>query len=242
MPRLHNALSFTAPACAAAALAACLALTVSPAGAAPQGPWVQPAADLSATGQSAFGPQVTAAADGTVTAVWQRNGSNKIIQAATRPPGGVFSAPVNLSAPGQDAESPSIATAPDGTATVAWTRDNASDDVVQAATRPPGGAFGDPVNLSAPGQDAVSWDIATAPDGTATVTLSRFNDSGSIIQATTRPPGGSFGAPVDLSAIGDQGYLAQIAISPDGTATVVWTARIDADQRDHPGRNAPARW
>ena len=37
------------------------------------------------------------------------DGTNTIIQAATRPPGGTFAAPIDLSATDQDASSPSIA-------------------------------------------------------------------------------------------------------------------------------------
>ncbi len=224
MPGPQSVPRFAVPACVAAALAVCLALVASPAGAAPQGPWVQPATDLSATGQSAFGPQVTAAADGTVTAVWHRNGTNKIVQAATRPPGGIFGAPVNLSAAGQDASGPSIATAPDGTATVVWVRDNGTNQIAQAATRPPGGVFGAPVDLTAPGQDSGPWDIAAAPDGTVTVLLARLIGTKFVIQAATRPPGGSFGAPVNLSTPGQDAFWSRIAISPDGTATAVWYA------------------
>ena len=47
-----------------------------------QGPWFAPPASLSAAGQSASGPQVAVAPDGTTTATWARsNGANFIIQA-----------------------------------------------------------------------------------------------------------------------------------------------------------------
>src|SRR4051794_31717955 len=44
---------------------------------------------------------------GTAIAVWSRsNGTNTVIQASVRPPGGAFSAPQNLSATGQNAGDP----------------------------------------------------------------------------------------------------------------------------------------
>ena len=179
--------------------------------------------DLSAPGQNAFAPEVAVAPDGTTTVVWHRsNGSNNIIQAATRPPGGSFGAPVDLSAPGGNASFPRIATAADGTTTVVWQRFDGSDTVIQAATRPPGGSFGAPVNLSAPGQDAQGQQLASAADGTTTAVWSRSNGSNNIIQAATRPNGGSFGAPVDLSAPGESATGPQITVAPDGTATAVW--------------------
>ena len=95
-----------------------LAVAELPASAAPQGPWVQPPANLSAIGQSGDQQQVAAAPDGTTTAVWRRDDvTGDVIQASTRSPGGSFGAPVDLSVAGEDASSPQIATAPDGTAT-----------------------------------------------------------------------------------------------------------------------------
>jgi len=182
------------------------------------------AVDLSATGQSARNPQIAIAPDGAATAVWTRsNGPNEIIQAATRPPGGSFGAAVDLSATGQTADNPQIAIAPDGAATAAWRRSNGTNNIIQAATRPPGGSFGAAVDLSATGQNASGPQIAVAPDGTATVVWTRDNGTNFIIQAATRPPGGSFGAAVDLSAPGQNAADPQIEIAPDGTATVVWT-------------------
>ena len=205
------------------ATAALFALAASSAPASPQGPWLLPAVDLSATGQFASQPQITTAADGSATAVWTRNnGSNFIIQAATRPPGGSFTAPVDLSATGQNAFLPRITTATDGSATTIWSRFNGSNNIIQAATRPLGGSFTAPVDLSATGEDASQPQITTAADGSATAIWNRFNGSNSIIQATTRPPGGSFGTPVDLSATGEDASEPQITTAADGSATAIW--------------------
>ena len=179
--------------------------------------------DLSAPAEIAAFAQVAAAPDGTVTAVWGReDGSDTIIQTATRPSGGAFGAPVDLSASGQDAESPQIAIAADGTATAVWSIWNGSTYIVQASTRPPGGVFGSPIDLSFADQDAQDPQIATAPDGTTTSVFRSNDGSDDIAQAVTRPPGGSFGTPVDLSATGDDARDLQIAIALDGTAHSVW--------------------
>ena len=194
-----------------------------PAMSAPQGPRALPASDISAPRVGAFAPQITTAPDGTATAVWRRfSGSNWIIQAATRPPGGSFGAPVDLSVAGRNATSPQITTASDGTATVVWTRFNGSNDIVQVATRPPGESFGPPADLSAPGGRATSPQVATASDGTTTAVWIRSDGANNIIQASTRPPGGSFGTPVDLSVAGQDAFGPQITKAPDGTTTAVW--------------------
>ncbi|MGB0120567.1 MAG: hypothetical protein WBP55_06415 [Solirubrobacterales bacterium] len=215
-----------APGLASIVAAAILAVSVlvPTVSAAPQGPWVQPAVDLSGTGEDAYAPQITTAPDGTAIAVWQRfNGSNMIIQAATRAPGGGFGPAVDLSTSGQDANTPQITTAPDGTATAVWRRYSGSFEIIQAATRPPGGSFGIPVDISAPGHDAYSPQIVASPDGTFSAVWRRSNGSNSIIQASTRPPGGAFGLPSDLSAPGQSATTPQVASSLDGRITAVWS-------------------
>ncbi len=188
-----------------------------------QGPWVAPPVDLSASGQDAGSPQLAVAADGTTTATWRRsNGTHFIVQASTRPPGGAFGAPVDLSASGQTAEAPQLAVVADGTTTATWTRSNSTHYIVQTSTRPPGGTFGAPVDLSASGQDAYDPQLAIAPDGTTTATWQRTNGTNYIVQASTRPPGGAFGAPVDLSATGQDAGFPQLAVAADGTTTVIW--------------------
>jgi hypothetical protein len=177
------------------------------------------AVDLSAAGGNAVGPQIGIATDGTPTAVWYRfNGTHNIVQAKTS-----IGAPVDLSGPGENAVNPQIAFAPDGTATVVWYRFNGFDQIVQAATRPSGESFGAAVDLSASGGDAVGPQISVAPDGTATAVWYRSNGTQNIVQAATRPPGGSFGAVVDLSATGQTASDPEIRLAPDGGATAVWT-------------------
>ncbi len=159
-----------------------------------------------------------------MTAVWEGadGAPNWIIQAATAPPEGNFGPAANLSAPSRDAQLPQVAASPDGTVTVVWQRSDGANTVIQAATRPPGGSFGAPVNLSPAGNDAINPQVAASPDGTVTVVWQRFNGIHDVVQASTRAPGGTFGPPTDLSALGGQAGSPQLAASPDGTVTVVW--------------------
>ncbi len=146
------------------------------------------AVNLSAPGQDALFPQVAVGPDGATTITWQRsNGTNRIIQAATRPAGSAtFSAAVDLSAPGQDAWSPKVAVGPDGATTITWNRSNGTKYIIQAATRPAGSAtFSAAVNLSAPGQEAGDPQVAVGPDGATTITWSRYNGTDYIIQASS---------------------------------------------------------
>ena len=186
--------------------------------------------DPSTPGQDAFFSRIAISPDGTATAVWYAsNGSNDIIQAAIRPPGGSFGPPVDLSVTGEDARFPEVAAATDGTVTVVWEREEASGKIIQTVTRPPGGIFGAPVNLSATGQEAESPQIAIAADGTATAVWSAWDGSMYTVQASTRPPGGVFGSPEDLSFADQSAKYPQIATAPDGTAMAVFGSNDGSD-------------
>ena len=191
--------------------------------AAPQGPWVLPAVDVSVPGQDADAPELAVGPDGSATVVWTRDGAtDDTLKVASRPPGGAFGAPVDLTGSLVDAAGPAVAIGSDGTTTVAWLQSDGSNQVVKAATRPPGGVFQNLTTLSLAGQDAANPRIAIAADGTATAVWQRSDGSNQVIQAATRPPGGTFAVAEDLSEPGQDAFLPQIAFDPDGTSTVVW--------------------
>ena len=60
-----------------------------------------------------------------------------------------------------------------------------------------------------------------------------------VVQASTRPAGGTWGCPVDLAA-GRRIFNPQLAIDPAGTVTAVWR-RPDASTPASPGRHPPCR-
>ncbi len=187
------------------------------------------AENLSTVGQDAYGPQLAVGSDGATTVVWNRsNGSHLIVQASTRPAGSpTFSAAVSLSAVGQHSYEPQVAVAAgvNGATTIIWTRNDAVSRFIQVRTRPAGsGTFSAVVDLSAAGQNAYHPEVAVAADGATTVLWRHDNSSSdSIIQVRTRPAGsGTFGAVVDLSAVGQDAYSHQLAVAADGATTVVW--------------------
>lgn len=191
--------------------------------------------DLEAPAGAVLGsPAIAVAADSTTTIVWSRGDYDvpgnppKAIQAVTRPPGGSFGPAVELPGSRPEGGVPQIAFSPDGSATVVWgwVAADTSAYAIKAATRIPGGSFGTPIKISPDAQVFGSPSIAVAGDGTATVVSTR-TDGPNTIYATTRPAGGSFGPQVRVSGAGtgtDAGSD-QLAVSPDGTATVVWYRR-----------------
>ncbi len=207
----------------AASALGCLALgllAAAPAAAAPT--WLAPV-DLSAPGQSALGPQVAVDPQGNATAVWWRyDGADFIVQSAERPAGGAWSEPVDLSVAGEEATGPGVAVDPQGNATAVWQRSDGAKKRVQASERPPGGAWSEPLDLSAAGEDAEEPQLAVDPQGRAIVVWGRFDGANLIVQSSERPPGGAWSEPVDLSAAGQNGLEPEVAVDPQGNATAVW--------------------
>jgi hypothetical protein len=182
------------------------------------------AVDVSAVGGNASFPQIAIDDAGEAVAVWYRfDGANNVAQAAIRlPTNGVWQTPVDLSAPGKDAVNATVAMDPAGDAVAVWQRNDGSNQIVQGSYRPAGGDFGAPVDLSAAGQNALRPQVAMDTAGDAVVVWHRSNGTNTIVQASVRTAGGSFSAPVDLSAPGQDADAAQVAMDPGGDAIAIW--------------------
>ena len=96
-------------------------------------------------------------------------------------------------------------------------------DVVQEATRPAGGSFSTPATLSEAGESASDPAVAMDSGGDAIALWARENGTNYIVQASTAASGGPFGAPVNLSELGENAFTPEIAMTPGGAATAVWT-------------------
>ena len=181
------------------------------------------AVDVSETGQNAFEPQVAVDSQGDAVAVWQRyNGSHRVVQSASRPAGGGWSAAADLSETGQSAEEPQVAVNSQGDAAAVWQRFNGTSEIAQGATRPAGGSWSAAVDLSAPGEDARGPQVAVDPQGDAVAVWQRSNGTDRIVQSARHPAGGSWSAAVDLSAPGEDARGPQVAVDPQGDAVAVW--------------------
>ena len=189
------------------------------------GSWSTPADDLSAPGQNAFNPQVTVDAEGTAIAVWSRsNGTNTIIQSSTRPSGGSWSTPADdLSASGQNASAPQVTVDADGTAIAVWGRSNGTNTIIQSSTRPSGGSWSAPEDLSEPLGSAIQPQVTVDPTGLATAVWKRYDGSNNIIQSSMRPSDGSWSDPADnLSLPLQDAFAPQIAAGANGRVVAVW--------------------
>ncbi|HEU4599135.1 MAG TPA: hypothetical protein VFS26_05270, partial [Solirubrobacterales bacterium] len=118
-----------------------------------------------------------------------------------------------------------------GVATVVWNRFDGSNWIIQtrrlSAAGLPEGSVED---LSATGRSAAEPQLALDEEGAATVVWDRFDGSSFVVQARRLDPAGDpLGSPLALSGAGRDAADPQLAIAPDGTATVLWT-RFDGSQ------------
>lgn len=182
---------------------------------------------LSESGRDAVEPQVAVADDGTATVVWSRfDGSDSIVQERrVEPDGTLEESAANLSAAGESAIQPRVEVAPDGAATVVWNRFDGANWIVQSRRIGAAGApEGSAQSLSAGGRSAAEPQLAIDSAGAATVVWDRFDGGSFVVQARRlNPTGTPVGAAVQLSAGGRDAADPQLALSPDGTATVLWS-------------------
>jgi hypothetical protein len=209
------------------------------------GSWLPPE-ELSMDGQNAFSPQVAVDPAGDAVAVWDRyNGTNYVIEAATRMAGGDWQAPVELSATGQDGLVPRIALDPAGDAVAVWDSRQGSDYVIEAATKAAGGAWQAGQAISAPGKNAEEPQarVAVDPAGDAVVVWERYNGANYIVEAATKASGTPWLPPQELSAAGRNAFNADVAVDPAGEAVAVWERSNGANQIIETATRAPgAPW
>jgi phage terminase large subunit-like protein len=190
----------------------------------PQGAIEGEAADLSAPEEGAKQPEVAVAPDGEATVVWTRfDASNWLIQGQRLDPEGAPDGAVaNLSAGGRDAAEPQLAIDAEGRATVVWERYDGSSFVVQARRLNSAGVPASVQNLSAGGRDAAEPQLATDPDGTATVVWSRFDGSNFVVQRRDVAADGTLATTEGVSAPGRRASAPTVAWGSDGTLAMVW--------------------
>lgn len=186
------------------------------------GTWETPDS-LSSPGQDAGAPQIIVGPSGYVTAIWRAlDGNNRIIQSSSKPFGGTWQeSPDSLSRPDQDAHYARIAIDTNGTITTVWNGFNGHNWTIQSSTKVFGGSWSTPETLSQVDQDADLPKIVVDAHGRATAIWRIYDGTDWIIQASTKPFGGSWTTADNLSR-GGQAEEAQIAIDPLGNITVVW--------------------
>lgn len=191
------------------------------------GSWSAPVT-IASRGRFNGRPRVVVDSKGNATAVWLWSlGESSVVQSATHPAGGSWSAPVDVSTVGQAAFFFDVALDPQGGATAVWEEE--SKGTIQSATRPAGGSWSAPVDISAAGAFAHSPRVAVDSQGNATAVWERYNPKGTLIQSAARPPGGSWSAPVSLFKPRRHAQQPQVAVGPQGDVTAIWERSNGSD-------------
>lgn len=165
------------------------------------------------------------------------------VEAAVRPAGGAFSAPTRISPPrgvakpdetegeknerlvresALDAGEGRLAIAPSGEAIGIWSYFDGEHEVLQTASRPPGGSWADPASVA--GTEGTVREPAIESDGSGDATAVWAGASGeqAAVIVASRPAAGAFGTPEVLSESGAQASEPRLAVGPTGVATVAW--------------------
>jgi hypothetical protein len=192
-------------------------------------------APVSTPGQLAFGPRIATDERNNALAVWVEDdvdGTDRV-RAAFRPAGfGIGFTPFGtpLSPDGSDASEPQVVFDERGNALVVWVRadpEGDGDSQVESSVRPRGGSFGAARLISSAADGVATFGVRLAIDESATAVWSEFEGLSLRAMAAFRPKGGSFAAPVRLSATDKVGFEPDVAMDEHGDSVVTWTEAND---------------
>jgi hypothetical protein len=167
-------------------------------------------------------PRVAAGPGDAVTVVWERFDSGTLAIRAHRFTGGAWRDQVEQVSPdGQDAAEPDVAMGPDGSAVVAWQRFDGGEYV--RAARLVGDTWVRSGDLSVRGDNTSDIGVAAGQGGVAAVAWRRTPQSGPDIAEIARFDGQSWTP--GAQALSDPAFgvdTLDVAVGPDGVATVAW--------------------
>lgn len=189
------------------------------------GSWSAPI-NISSSGANANNATLGMDAFGTVgnaVAVWHRfNGSNFVIQGATLPSGGSWSAPTDVSASGQDALIPKVAVDKNGNSVITCILyDGSSFDVV-SASQVYSQVWGPNFTLSLPGDSSYAPTVRVDSDGNAVCLWSEFDGTNNVIYTSTLVLGSSWSSSIQLSAPGENAYTSDFVMDDAGNIHALW--------------------
>jgi hypothetical protein len=187
-----------------------------------EGTW-EPAQRVSASGPHTEGPAVAMDREGNAAAVWHTwAGGDAAVFAAVRPAGGSWTPPEQLSPPGLAGFKADVAVA-GGRAVVVWAAVEGGLSLVQTTSRMIGSGGWLPVEtISSRTSHAYTPRVALSDTGSAVAVWRWWRSCYFVIQAALRSPDGSWGAPEDLSAPGEDSRPPRVAMDAAGAAGAAW--------------------
>ena len=194
-----------------------------------------PIETVSGPTSSAYSPRVAMDDQGGAIAVWRwSRGGYFIIQAATKPTGGIWSAAQDLTAPGEHSGPPQVEMDASGAAVAAWLRPTGANTMAQVSYRQAGGAWEPARNLSHRGRNA----------GTVAVAMNRAGDAivawrhAGLLWSSSRPHGEAWRGRISVGPF-CKVCVANIALDEDGNAAASWVTSAVVEASFKP---AGERW
>ncbi len=193
------------------------------------GSWSTPV-NISENGLAAQDVQLAVHSDGLVTAVWlRRDIDNKSrVQSSTSLSGGPWTTPENISLAGGQAEAPQIVVDSNGRATAVWSRHDGSNPIIQASTRPNGGTWSTPVNLSLVGYSSYDPQLTVDATGLVFAVWERELGALKVVESSISLNGGPWSPHSTLSGAGNS-YNPQVVVDSTGRATAIWEGFVGSD-------------
>ncbi len=194
----------------------------------PAGSTWQAPVDLSETSGAcdSEGPKLAVDSAGDAVVMWRRfervEGEGAVwLQAVNMSAHGIWRGPANVSpvVGGAGASEPEVAIDGQGNATAVWEGNINETEAVWSSTRPVGGSWQVPVDISGPGQ-TTEPDVTLDPAGNAIAVWRRYQ--GDVIQSAVRPAGGLWQPPVNVSQAGQETRMPSVASDALGNAAAVW--------------------
>jgi hypothetical protein len=174
-------------------------------------------------------PRVAIDPSGNAVVTWQLIENFAFVEVADHPAGGGWSSARRLSGKGQNGSEPQVAIGLGGVAAVVWQAETIEGELIEAATRAPGGPWSDPSGISQLGvvdaihdQDAIEPQIAADPTGGVVAVWARWDGAHMLIETAAHPEGGPWSAASTLSNPGREGFVPQVVVDPSGNITAAW--------------------
>ncbi|HTU16056.1 MAG TPA: hypothetical protein VMF31_12750 [Solirubrobacterales bacterium] len=119
-------------------------------------------------------------------------------------------------------KAPGVAVGPDGSFDLSWYKSNGYNSWMQSMRLGSDAQFSEPGSLSSETGFALTPDMAPDSSGASTIVWMNSVDLHWVIQAASRLPDGTFGQPVNLSALSEQSFNPRVDSGADGSVGVAW--------------------
>jgi hypothetical protein len=188
---------------------------------------------ISSSAVDTWDPRVAISSAGVATVAWREEPppTGTVLKSRTREATGTWSAVQDLSEADGSNQRQRLVVDTAGTTTAVWTKALGPSIRLVYATRPAGGAWSAPADVTPPGAGFADPDLAIDSGDRMIVVFVAFGSGGDDIAARTRAPGGAWSDFGGVSEIPDGGSARnpKVAMDAAGQAVAAWEGVTDTD-------------